>query len=208
MNTEAPTWHKLLPFVALAPMALVQNGSLISLAIVVLTLLIVKASRGPTLAFRGERLAAQLALGIGAGAAVWLVSHLLMDPLLERVFGRIDLDSLANVRGNFGNFLFLLALGLVYGGVFEELISRGFVIGWGVALFGQRAAIPLLLISTIVFGMAHRYQDTSGMISAGLSGLAFGVVYLIGGRKLMPAMLAHAVADAIGVTSLYLGHGA
>jgi hypothetical protein len=208
MSIHRQALHKALPFIVLVPMAVVQNGSLISLAIVVLTLLIVKASRGPTLAFRGERLAAQLALGIGAGAAVWLVSHLLMDPLLERVFGRIDLDSLANVRGNFGNFLFLLALGLVYGGVFEELIGRGFVIGWGVALFGERAAIPLLLISTIVFGMAHRYQDTSGMISAGLSGLAFGVVYLIAGRKLMPAMLAHAVADAIGVTSLYLGHSA
>jgi len=207
MRTDAPTWHKALPFIALAPMAVVQNGSLISLPIVVLTLLIVKSSRGPTLAFRGSGLVRGLALGIGAGILFWAFAHFLMDPLLERLFGKIDLDSLAAVRGNMRNYLILLAVGLIYGGIVEEIINRGFVIGWGTVLFGERAAVPLMLLSTLAFGLAHRYQDTAGMISAGLSGLVFGVVYLVAGRKLMPAMLAHATVDVIGVTSIYLGYG-
>src|SRR5436190_4653986 len=99
MSTEAPTWHKLLPFVALAPMVLVQNGSLISLPIVVLTLIAVKSSRRPTLAFRGPGLVRGLALGIGAGILVWAFAHFMMDPFLQRLFGKIDLDSLAAVRG-------------------------------------------------------------------------------------------------------------
>ena len=207
MSTDASTWHKALPFIVLAPMAAVKNGSLISLAIVVLTLLIVKSSRRPTLAFRGPGLAKGLALGIGVGIALWAFSQFLMDPMLERLFGKIDLTNFAAVRGNVKNYLILLAAGLIYGGMIEEIISRGFVIGWGTALFGERAEIPLLLLSTLVFGLAHRYQDTAGMISTGVSGLVFGVVYLVGGRKLMPAMLAHATADAIGITGIYLGYG-
>src|SRR4029079_6189257 len=174
MTTEARPWHKGLPFLALIPMALVQNGSPISLAIVVLTLVIVKSSRGPTLAFRGPGLVKGLALGIGTGIAFWAFSHFLMDPMLERLFGKIDPTSIAAVRGNVRNYLILLRVGLIYGGLFEEVINRGFVIGWGTALFGERAAIPLMLLSTVVFGLAHRYQDTAGMISTGVSGLVFG----------------------------------
>jgi len=208
MKTETLVWHKALPFIALAPMAAVKNGSLISLAIVGLALIVVKPSRGPTLAFRSASLGRDLSLGIGTGVALWAVSHFLMDPALAGLFGKIDLDGVAAVKGNLGNYLILLAAGLIYGGVIEEVINRGFVVGWGTALFGERAAVPLMLLSTVVFGLAHRYQDTAGMISTGISGLVFGVVYLISGRKLMPAMLCHAIANAIGITGLYLGYAA
>jgi hypothetical protein len=208
MEAQTPIWQKALPFVALVPMALVPNGSLISLGIVLVTLVLVKASRGPTLAFWGTNPGRDLALGIGAGVILWALSHFLMDPMLERLFGRIDLDNLAAVRGNLSNYLMLLALGLVYGGVIEELLNRGFVIGWGTAMLGERAAIPLVVLSSAVFGLAHLYQDWSGVISAGVTGLALGGIYLATGRKLLAPMLAHAAADAIGITSLYLGHAA
>ena len=207
-NVEAPIWQKALPFVALAPMGAVENGSLISLGIVALTLVFVKSSRPPTLAFRGAKVWRDVALGIGGGIALWVLSHFLLDPGLEQLFGKIDLDNFAAVRGNLPNYLTLLALGLIYGGVLEELLNRGFVIGWGTRLFGERAAMPLLIISSVVFGLAHRYQGTTGMISTGLSGLAFGAIYIFSGRKLLAPMLSHGVADAIGITSLYLGYTA
>ena len=206
MNQRAPAWQMALPFIALAPMVAVENGSLISLPIVALCLIFVKTSRRPTLAFCGPNLAKEVVLGIGVGVGIWLFSHFVLDPTLERFLGRIDLDSVAAVKGNLANYFILLALGIVYGGVLEEVLNRGFVIGWGMELFGERAAVPLMLLSTVAFGIAHRYQDTAGMISTGVSGLVFGITYLAAGRKLMPAMLAHAISNAIGVTSLYLGY--
>lgn len=201
-------WHKVLPFAVLAPAALIPNGSLISLGMVVLILAIVKASRRPTLAFKDADWKRWTLIGIGAGAAFWAFSHFLMDPALERMFGEIDLSNFANVEGNLANYLVLLAIGLIFGGVIEELVFRGLVIGWGTALFGERAAVPLLLLSSAVFGLAHLYQDWGGVISTGLTGLAFGSIYLAAGRKLLPAMLAHMTLDAIGITMLYLGNSA
>ena len=111
-------------------------------------------------------------------------------------------------QDNFANYLVLLAIGLVFGGVVEEIVFRGLVIGWEAISFGERAAVPLLLLSSVVFGLGHLYQGWSGVISTGLTGLAFGAIYLAAGRKLLPAMLAHMTLDAIGITMLYLGYSA
>ena len=89
------------------------------------------------------------------------------EPLLQQWVGPIKLDSFDNVRGNLANYLVLLALGFVYGGVVEEVIYRGFVIGWGSVLFGPRSVIPLVLLSSAVFGAGHLYQGLSGAISTG-----------------------------------------
>jgi membrane protease YdiL (CAAX protease family) len=131
-----------------------------------------------------------------------------MDPGLGRLFKPIDVGSYTKVKGNFPIYLALLMLGLVFGGAIEELLFRGFVIGWGAVLFGERATIPLFLLSSAVFGLGHLYQGWSGVISTGASGLLFGALYLASGRKLLPAMLAHMTLDAIGITALYLGYAA
>jgi membrane protease YdiL (CAAX protease family) len=125
--------------------------------------------------------------------------------MLKLWVGPIKLDSLAGVRGNLLNYLVLMAIAFVYGGVVEEMVFRGFVIGWGSTLFGPRSTIPLVLLSSAVFGSAHLYQGLSGAISTGLIGLGFALLYVGTGKKLLAPVLAHMVVDAIGVTQLYLG---
>ena len=206
--SRTPSWHMILPFAVMVPTTLIPNGSAISLGLVLLTLVIVKGSRASTLAFKDSDWKRWAVIGIGAGIVLWAFSHFIMDPAVEHLLGKIDLSSFAAVKGNLVNYLILLAIGIVYGGVIEELVYRGFVIGWGAELFGERAAVPLLLLSSIVFGLGHLYQSGSGAISAGLTGLAFGAIYLAAGRKLLPAMLAHMTLDSIGITMLYLGYTA
>ena len=201
-------WQMILPVVALIPVAVVPNGSVSSLGIVILSLAIIKTSRAPTLAFKGSDWQRWTGIGIAAGVALWAFSHFVMDPALEHWFGRIDLSGFAAVEGNLLNYLILLAVGILFGGVIEELVFRGFVIGWGTKLFGERASVPLLLLSSIVFGLGHLYQGWSGVISTGMTGLMFGAIYLTAGRKLLPAMLAHMTFDSIGITMLYLGYSA
>ena len=82
---------------------------------------------------------------------------------------------------------------------------QGFVIGWGERLFGG-GAIFLVVLSAAVFGAAHLYQGPSGMLSTGLMGFLFGLLYLSTGRRLIACMLAHATIDILGITELYVGH--
>lgn len=205
IHDKQPLWWRAMPFLALLPSAAVQNGSLISLLIVAVTLVFVKASRKPTLALTDANWIRNVFIGVTAGAAIWFLSDWIWDPLLQHWLGRIDVDNLAGARGNPLGLVALLALAIIYGGVIEEIIFRGFFIGWGSKLLGERWAVPLVIVSTAVFGSAHRYQGPAGAVSAGLSGLVFAILYVASGRRLLIPMLAHAVADIIGVLEIYYG---
>jgi len=43
------------------------------------------------------------------------------------------------------------------------------------------------------------------MISAGLGGFAFGLLYLVTGRNLWVSVIAHGTTDTVGFLLLYLG---
>lgn len=197
--------YKLLPLLALVPAAAVPNGTLVSLAIVILTLWLVKDSRRPTLALTDGRWLRTAAIGIGAGLALWFLSDQLWEPLLQKWLGPINLESLAGVRGNLPNFLVLLLIGFTFGGVIEEIIFRGFVIGWGSHLFGQRSLVPMIVLSSVAFGLGHLYQGASGAVSNGAIGLCLAGLYVATGKRLLAPMLAHMTIDAIGIIEIYLG---
>ena len=183
-------------------------GVLASLIIVVLVLLFVKASRGPTLAMRHRSIPVSVALGLVFGVMVTLVFGLLIEPVIERVTGEpLDLTALGGIEGDVRGFLLLLALGLLFGGVVEEVIFRGYLVGWGAALFGPGAGLWLCLLSASVFGISHIYQGITGVLTTGLIGLCFGLFYLWTNRRLLPVIVAHMTVNAFGVTALFLGVG-
>lgn len=63
----------------------------------------------------------------------------------------------------------------------------------------------LALASATALGIAHSHQGLTGMLTTGLNGLLFGVVYIYAGRHLLPAMICHAAGNVYGITLLYLG---
>jgi energy-coupling factor transporter transmembrane protein EcfT len=189
------------------PAVAVPNGMLLSIAIAAGALVFVKRTRGPTFALVFRSVPLSLAIGLAAGTAMHFAMNPLFDLLAREATGKeADLSSLAAVEGDLGNYLKLLALGVLFGGVIEEVIDRGFLIGWGTAAFGRRWAAPLLLLTSLGFGLAHAWQGAAGMITTGLSGLCYGTVYLLCDRKLLPAMTTHATSNAIAITAIYL-HG-
>lgn len=203
-----PRWHYILPFLALAPACLIRNGSLASLAIVLLSLAFVRSCRRPTLAMINRGWWKDVLIGTGLGLAAAILFNHLIDPLIGRVLGPIDIGDYASIKGNTGKFLVLLALGFVYGGFFEELMFRGFVIGWGSVLLGRKGVAWLACLSSIAFGVAHSYQNLSGMVSTGLTGLALALVYLANRKRLLVVIVTHGVMDAVGIYELYRGiHG-
>jgi membrane protease YdiL (CAAX protease family) len=90
------------------------------------------------------------------------------------------------------------------GGVFEESVFRGFVIGRA-----RDAGLPTIvqvLASGFLFGLAHvGWGGLAGgfsvgaavaaMVSTGVLGLLLAGVYLSGGRSLWPCMAAHALIN-------------
>jgi len=82
----------------------------------------------------------------------------------------------------------------VTAGVCEEFVYRGFVIA-ALARTGMAMWIVLLL-SSVLFGLAHAYQGRSGIIGTTLMGLAFGLGRVVM-LSLVPAMVWHACVDLV-----------
>jgi membrane protease YdiL (CAAX protease family) len=68
-----------------------------------------------------------------------------------------------------------------------------------------RTWLGALAATSILFGVGHGYQGVSGMISAGLGGFVFGLLYLVTGRNLWVSVIAHGTMDTVGFLLLFLG---
>lgn len=181
-------------------------GVLGTLSLVLVVLLFVKESRGPTLALSDSCWVHLAFVGVMFGLIVAMAFDFIVEPFVERVTGQeIVLEGLGEIEGDLLRYLSLLAVGLLFGGLVEELLFRGFVIGWGTHLFGSRWGIWLALVSALVFGLSHLYQNIAGVITTGLAGLLLGLLYLRMGRKLLAPIAAHMTINAYGITLLYLG---
>lgn len=88
----------------------------------------------------------------------------------------------------------LFAALAISAGVCEEIICRGFFIGYFQSEpWGWSLALAVFA-SAALFGMAHAGQGWKGMISTGLAGLLFGFIYIGTGSLLLP-MIVHACVD-------------
>jgi membrane protease YdiL (CAAX protease family) len=79
-------------------------------------------------------------------------------------------------------------------GVCEEFLYRGFAMA---AL--SRAGVfswAAVLLTSVLFGLAHTYQGRSGVIGTGLMGLVFGLARILV-SSLIPVMIWHSVVDLV-----------
>jgi membrane protease YdiL (CAAX protease family) len=79
-------------------------------------------------------------------------------------------------------------------GLIEELVYRGFLIFLLSNLFPGLHIYLYILISSLLFGMAHTYQGPAGILKTGLAGLLFSLVYVCTG-SLLPGILLHFIMD-------------
>jgi membrane protease YdiL (CAAX protease family) len=79
-------------------------------------------------------------------------------------------------------------------GVCEEVLYRGFLLAVAVALAPELGPWRLVLVSALAFAVAHTYQGVTGMVTAGVLGGGFAVLFLGTGSLLLP-VLYHALID-------------
>jgi uncharacterized protein len=91
-----------------------------------------------------------------------------------------------------------LAVGIsVTAGVVEEAVFRGLLIASVVAIFGVPVGVAALL-TLALFAWGHQYQGGTGLVGAGLLGVAFTGLYIISGSILLP-VLVHTTQDLVSL---------
>lgn len=147
-----------------------------------------------------------IAFSLLAGAAIALAEVALLEPLAVFLTRQpVDKSVVAGIRGDFRALgLWLLLVWMVVALV-EEIIVRGFLLQGILLLIGEDwvGVILAILITSVVFGLAHGYQGASGGISTGSVSLILGWLFVASGRNLWLVILTHGFIDTVGLTLIY-----
>jgi hypothetical protein len=145
--------------------------------------------------------------GIGLGVAITALSILIIETATEKIVGQpVDIKPFDRIRGNWKQLLLMLVVSWILAAFLEEVIFRGLLISELTRLIGQTGvwASIALLISAVVFGMAHWYQGKSGALGTAIIGLLLGDIFIWNGHNLWMLIIAHGVIDTIGLILIYL----
>src|SRR5262245_32162195 len=147
-----------------------------------------------------------VALAIG-----FLVTALILLFGLRVALGLIDLHNLEKSKDEAVRMLSALAprtyleagafvVLSIFAGLFEEIIFRGYLQRQFNAIFSNAAAG--IVVSGVVFGLAHGYQGTRGMVVIAVFGILFGIMAHLR-KSLRPGMIAHALQDSAAGIALF-----
>jgi len=178
---------------------LVAVGTILrDVGLLALVLLLLARAGQPILAIGWVRWRAgrEVALGLVLSVAV-----LVLSPLLEaalRAAGLSGPHATAQAimpRSTIGDLLLAFVLVAVVA-VAEETIFRGYLILRFTRVLGGRAWAVLL--SSIAFAIGHGYEGGAAVVTVGLTGFAFALVY-IWRRSLVAPVVMHFVLDFVAI---------
>lgn len=192
-------------------MALPNFGVLIAILFVILALLIrIKQGSFKSIGFiKQKKWHYTILRGMILGMSIQLAFSIVFDPLIERLTGiPIDLSNLDKMRGNLPLFFVWLAIGFGFGGFLEEITFRGYLITRLKLIIGESSLslVLILLLTSVSFGIAHLYQDWSGVISTGSFALIFGVIFIQSKYNLWIPILTHGFANVLGLFLIYTNY--
>jgi len=154
--------------------------------------------------FRGERLAdiglerprswpRTIGIGVLLAAIFFIAIYLSEKAGFHRELSRFN-----GLQGNVTLTLTVVFYVLVGAGFYEEFLYRGFLMQTFAMFFGgSRAAWWVaLVIQAVLFGAAHAYQNSLGMLITGTLGFLLGLLVILTGRNLWAAIIAHGLFDA------------
>jgi membrane protease YdiL (CAAX protease family) len=149
-----------------------------------------------------------LLFGLTAGVAYQFFSLYVLEPLIARFTGELpDVSLFRPLIGNWGFLLLSLVVAWTIAAFGEEFVYRGYFMNRIAEVAGGKAAawLAALVVTSVIFGLGHLYQGTAGVITIGLNGLVFGVLYLVSRRNLWIPIVAHGVMDTVGFLLIFLG---
>ncbi len=157
---------------------------------------------------RPESWARVFGFALAAAALRILLGQFVVDPLTARIWPpAIAPTGSEEISGNLMSALQWLLVVWTFAAFGEEIAYRGYLLTRAADL-GRRSPaaywIAMVLVS-ILFGYGHYYKGPAGIVDSGVAGLVLGAAYLLSGRNLWTAILAHGFIDTLMVCALYFG---
>jgi len=165
----------------------------------VFLLLRLGGERFDALGFRREGWPKHLAVGLGAGLAMFVALNVVLSSALSALLpgpgggGPSILSFFREPR----NLLIWLPIGVIGGGIVEE-IQRIFVLTRFEMALGRAGLALGVVLSSAMFGFAHLYQGPGAAISNAVSGAVLALLYLRRRSALEP-VVAHAFTDVLAM---------
>ena len=150
-----------------------------------------------------------VALAVLAAAVRLLLSGLVIDPLTARVWpaSASSPQGFEEITGHAWIALRWLLTVWTFAAFGEEISYRGYLLTRA-ADVGNRSRVAYwmgLPAVSLLYGLGHYYKGPAGMIDSGAGGFVFGAAYLLSGRNLWVAILAHGLVDTLGIAALFFG---
>jgi len=145
---------------------------------------------------------------LAAAAIRILLGQFVVDPLTTHFWPPAIAPSGSEaIAGNLKTALWWLFLVWTFAAFGEEIGYRGYLLtrAADVGNHSRSAYWVSLLLVSVLFGYGHFYKGPSGIIDSGMAGLVLGAAYLLSGRNLWVAILAHGFIDTVGVVATYFG---
>lgn len=146
--------------------------------------------------------------GVVAGLILQVLDVGIIIPNLTNAFNSSpNIQAFYPLQGNLSLLPSSLILAWVSAGIGEELIFRGYFLNRFVDLFGNHTWgwIIAIILQAVVFASGHAYQGITGVISAGVTGLIFGVMYIASRRNLWLTVVTHGVFDTVAFLFIFFG---
>jgi membrane protease YdiL (CAAX protease family) len=147
-----------------------------------------------------------MVVGTAAFAVVWsLVQLSVTIPVVTHLSGeRQDVGIFADVEGNPGLLLLLLALSWTLGALAEETAFRGYLFTRlrDVLGGGSLSVVLAVALSSLLFGLLHGEQGAVGVVAVALDGVAFCALRLYYGT-LWASVLAHGFNNTLGLVTFF-----
>ena len=117
-----------------------------------------------------------------------------------------DMSGYNYIKGNFGLLSLSLISVYIVSSFGEEIVYRAFLINRISELTSKSKSnlVIAVLISSIIFGLAHYNWGLMGMIQTTFMGLALGFSYIYLKKRIWVLIIAHAYMDTILMVQLYL----
>jgi len=106
---------------------------------------------------------------------VFFASPYLDQIFRARILSSVHTDARIPHRAGSGEYVLAILLVAVVA-VTEEIISRGYLILRVTTVTGSSALA--IALSSVIFSLGHGYEGTAGVVTVGVIGLTFALVYV------------------------------
>jgi membrane protease YdiL (CAAX protease family) len=215
-NNAGPTSSKagIWPVIATVEVGLATTAVLLDLGIPTLVLialavisLIARRQGAGSLGLQRPARPVRMAAQVFGLSLLWTALTLAMImPVVEHLTGqRRDVSQFASLEGNLGLLLYMLLISWTLAAFGEEFAYRGYVQTRmrDVLPAGRTGLIIAVLLSSMLFGLAHTEQGIVGVVLSGIDAIFFSILrYRY--QTLWAAILAHGFLNTIGMIAYFI----